>query len=103
MDLSEALKKMRKLNNITQSEAARAAGVSVTQYQKYEYGKNEPTASVLLALADHLDFSLDALLDRNVDQAANICASSDALEVAEAYDAAHPVLQQAMRRMLGLK
>ena len=34
-------------------------------YQFYEYGKNEPTASVLIALADFFDVSLDYLVGRS--------------------------------------
>lgn len=65
MNLHEALKRARKEAKITQSQAAQAAGVSVSMYQFYEYGKNEPTASVLIALADYFDVSLDYLVGRS--------------------------------------
>lgn len=65
MTLPEALKRMRKLKGIPQSKLATAAGVSTTQYQNYEYGKSEPTASVLIALADYFDVSLDYLVGRS--------------------------------------
>lgn len=34
-------------------------------YQYYEYGRSEPTASVLISLADFLDVSLDYLVGRS--------------------------------------
>ena len=65
MRLDEALKRTRTQKGVSQRESARAAGVSVTQYQNYEYGKSEPTASVLIALADYFDVSLDYLVGRS--------------------------------------
>ena len=67
MNLHEALKRCRKEKKTTQKQAAVAAGVSESMYQFYEYGKNEPTASVLLALADYFDVSLDYLVGRSDD------------------------------------
>ncbi len=64
MSLSEAIKRLRLLKNVPQSEMASIAGISTTQYQNYEYGKSEPTASVLIALADYFDVSLDYLCGR---------------------------------------
>lgn len=69
MELNEALRRIRKQKKITQVQAARAAGVSEAMYQFYEYGKNEPTASVLIALADYFDVSLDYLVGRSDDPA----------------------------------
>lgn len=65
MELHEALKRARKRAKATQTQAAQAAGVSVSMYQFYEYGRNEPTASVLIALADFFDVSLDYLCGRS--------------------------------------
>ena len=67
MNLHEALKRCRKEKKTTQKQAAVAAGVSESMYQFYEYGKNEPTASVLIALADFFDVSLDYLVGRSDD------------------------------------
>ena len=69
MELKEALRRFRKQNKITQIQAAKAAGVSEAMCQFYEYGKNEPTASVLIALADYFDVSLDYLVGRSDDPA----------------------------------
>ena len=65
MELPSAFKRFRKDFKITQKQAAAAAGVSEVMYQFYEYGKNEPTASVLIALADYFDVSLDYLVGRS--------------------------------------
>lgn len=67
MTLNESLKRCRKFRKITQKQAAIAAGVSESMYQFYEYGRNEPTASVLIALADYFDVSLDYLVGRSDD------------------------------------
>ena len=67
MKLNEALKRCRKLKKATQKQTAVAAGITEAMYQFYEYGRNEPTASVLLALADYFDVSLDYLVGRSED------------------------------------
>ena len=64
MELKDALRRFRKQNKITQVQAAKAAGITESMYQFYEYGKSEPTASVLIALADHFDVSIDYLVGR---------------------------------------
>lgn len=65
MNLNESIKRARKRAKVTQAQAAQAAGVSLSMYQFYEYGRNEPTASVLIALADFFDVSLDYLCGRS--------------------------------------
>lgn len=65
MDLPNALKRFRKAYKVTQKQAAIAANVSERNYQAYEYGKVVPTATVLLALADYFDVSLDYLCGRS--------------------------------------
>ena len=64
MELKDALRRFRKAQKITQKQAAAAVGVSEAMYQFYEYGRNEPSASVLLALADYFGVSLDYLTGR---------------------------------------
>lgn len=67
MELSIALKRFRKQMKITQKQAAAAANVSERNYQDYEYGKVTPSATVLIALADYFDVSLDYLVGRSDD------------------------------------
>lgn len=65
MPLPDALKRFRKQYKVTQKQAASVAGVAERVYQSYEYGKVVPTASVLIALADAFDVSLDYLVGRS--------------------------------------
>ena len=67
MSLPDALKRFRKLRKVTQKQAASAAGVAERVYQSYEYGKVVPAVTVLIALADYFDVSLDYLVGRSDD------------------------------------
>lgn len=69
MSLSEALRRFRKSVKITQEQAAEVAGVAERVYQSYEYGKVIPAATVLIAIADYFDVSLDYLCGRSDDPA----------------------------------
>lgn len=69
MELKDALRRFRKSYKLTQVQAAKAAGVTEAMYQFYEYGKHEPSVSVLIALADFYDVSLDYLVGRSNDPA----------------------------------
>ena len=69
MSLSEALRRFRKSVKITQKQAAEVAGVAERVYQSYEYGKVILTATVLIAIADYFDVSLDYLCGRSDDPA----------------------------------
>lgn len=65
MSLAEALKRFRKQFKVTQKVAAEVSGVSERVYQSYEYGKVVPTVTILMALADFYDVSLDYLVGRS--------------------------------------
>ena len=67
MSLSDALRRFRSSQGITQKRAAEIAGVAERVYQSYEYGKVVPTVTVLIALADYFDVSLDYLVGRSND------------------------------------
>lgn len=58
------LKELRKLRNVSQVRAGEIAGITSKQIQRYEAGESEPTLSVLLALADYFNVSLDYLVGR---------------------------------------
>lgn len=58
------LKELRKLRNVSQVRAGEIAGITSKQIQRYEAGESEPTLSVLLALADYFNVSLDYLTGR---------------------------------------
>lgn len=67
MSLAEALKRFRKQFKVTQKVAAEVSGVSERVYQSYEYGKVVPTVTILMALADFYDVSLDYIVGRSDD------------------------------------
>lgn len=64
---SDRLIAIRRERNLRQTDVATSAGVSVRGYQYYEKDVKEPTLSVLLALADYFDVSLDYLCGRSDD------------------------------------
>lgn len=64
MTFSERLISLQKEKNVTKVELQQAIGISRTAYYRYEQGEREPTVSVLLALADYFDVSVDYLLGR---------------------------------------
>ena len=58
------LKELRKAKKMSQKHISSSIGVSNTQYQRYEYGEQEPTLKILVSLADFFDVSLDYLVGR---------------------------------------
>ena len=64
MYLANALKRFRKDFNLTQKEVAAHANVDVRTYQNYEYGEIVPSATVLIAIADFYNVSIDYLVGR---------------------------------------
>lgn len=68
-ELSDGLRRFRTQFKLTQKQAAEIAGAAERVYQAYEYGKVIPTATVLLALADYFDVSIDYLVGRSDDPA----------------------------------
>ncbi len=67
MDFPTRLRELRKGKNVSQTVLANNIGVVLKQVQRYEAGQNDPTLSVLLALADFFDVSLDYLVGRSND------------------------------------
>lgn len=65
VNLAAQFKKVRTERNLTQKQTAEGIGVTEQAYQKYEYGKVVPSATVLIALADFFDVSLDYLCGRS--------------------------------------
>ncbi len=60
--LSERLLLLKKQHHALQKDLANAIGKSVREYQRYEYGEHEPTASTIIALAKFYGVSADYLL-----------------------------------------
>ena len=64
-DLAKQFKKVRQERNLTQKQVAEGIGIAEQAYQLYEYGRTVPSATVLIALADYFDVSLDYLCGRS--------------------------------------
>jgi transcriptional regulator with XRE-family HTH domain len=61
MDISEVIRLRRKELGLSQSELAKATGISLRQLARYEAGQQEPGLSGAIALADALGISLAQL------------------------------------------
>lgn len=59
------LKILRKKKGLTQSQLSKALHISQTSISKYERGISEPDLSLLLAMADFFDVSVDLFLRGN--------------------------------------
>lgn len=64
---SERLLAIRKSKSISAKEVAESIGVSKAAMSQFESGKNPPSASVLIDLADYFDVSIDYLVGRSDD------------------------------------
>lgn len=64
MTFSEHLVFLREKRGISQKDLANIIGISTHAYQRFEYAEREPRLSVLIALADFYDISLDELVCR---------------------------------------
>lgn len=63
--LSERLRTLRKERNLTQLLAAEGMDIPFSTYRRYEKNEREPTASVLVQMADFYHVSLDYLVGRS--------------------------------------
>lgn len=61
------IKELRTEKGVTQKEIATQTGISRSVISEYEAGKAEPTANVVIKLADFFDVSTDYLLGRSDD------------------------------------
>lgn len=69
MIFQKRIKELRNAKGVSQVAIAKILGITDRGYRKYEAGDNEPTLSVLIALADYFDVSLDYLVGRSDDPA----------------------------------
>lgn len=65
MEFKTRLKELRKESPYTQKDIAEKLGISVSAYQYYEAGKNEPNIEKLKILADMFNVTLDYLTGRS--------------------------------------
>ena len=63
--LPERMKMLRLREGLRQEDAAKELDISMSAYCRYEYGKREPTASVLWRMADFYDVTIDYLVGRS--------------------------------------
>lgn len=64
MTISKRLTELKTSKNLMQKEIAEGSGVPLRTYQRYENGEREPSASIIVALADFFNVSTDYLLGR---------------------------------------
>lgn len=62
--LAERLLFLRKQRHLKQTDVAKALGISISAYCRYEYGEREPVASVLVRMSDFYGVSTDYLVGR---------------------------------------
>ncbi len=63
--LFERLYTLRNERDLTQQLAAEGMGIPFSTYRRYEKNEREPTASVLVQMADFYGVSLDYLVGRS--------------------------------------
>ena len=64
MDFSKRLKQLRNEKNITQNQLANILSMNIRSIRKYESEEMEPTLSVVIAIADYFNVSIDYLVGR---------------------------------------
>ena len=70
MQLGDKILNLRKQKNWSQSELAKAVGISYAQVGRYETKGSQPSADVLKKIADALDTSTDYLMYGDKDEKA---------------------------------
>jgi transcriptional regulator with XRE-family HTH domain len=64
-DFAERLKELRKAKGVTQRQMADMLGIAERNYQRYETGAVDPTASNTMKIADFFEVPTDYLLGRD--------------------------------------
>ena len=64
-NFNKRLMQLQSEKKLLKKDVAAAIGVTYRHYQRYESGESEPALSVLVALADYFDVSLDYLTGRS--------------------------------------
>lgn len=65
--ISERLQSLKRQKGVMQKDIASSIGLSIRGYQRYEKGERNPTADILIKLADYFDVSIDYLVGRSDD------------------------------------
>ena len=61
--IGKHLRNLRKARNLKQKELADYLGISVAVYSSYENDINEPTLSIVIALAEYYQTTVDNILN----------------------------------------
>jgi len=70
VSIGKQIQKLRKENNLNQSQLAEKIGVSLTQLQRYENKGVQPPADILRKLADAFNVSIDFIVYGNSEEKA---------------------------------
>ena len=65
-NFAEALSKIRKENNLTQTKLAKQTGIKQQNISRWEAGKNLPNIEECVRLADFFGVSLDEFIGREI-------------------------------------
>jgi transcriptional regulator with XRE-family HTH domain len=66
-NFSDRIEELKKAKGIMQKDLAKVVNMPLRTYQRYEYGQREPDTSVLIAVADFFNVSIDYLVGRSDD------------------------------------
>lgn len=58
------LKAARERSGKTQARVAKEAGIAEVSYQRYEYGRNDPAASIAVRIAKAVHSTVEELFDK---------------------------------------
>ncbi len=90
----EAMKRLRKMKKLTQTDVANGVGITFQTYSSYETDNTKPTPEMLCKLADYFNVSLDELLGRSSTPEMFDDARVDRPEILELFEQLSPAQQQ---------
>lgn len=100
MDLKDSIRQKRRARGMTQEQLAEAMNVSAAAVSKWENGQSTPDITMLAALADYFEVSIDALVNYQLHshRREEMVERFRALALSRQYDEAVAVAQEALRR-----
>ncbi len=63
--LNERLSQLQTERGVLKKDIAKAVGISLMAYYRYEKGERQPTADIIIKFADYFNVSADYLLGRS--------------------------------------
>lgn len=100
MELKDSIRQRRRARGMTQEQLAEAMNVSAAAVSKWENGQSTPDITMLAALADYFEVSIDALVDYQLRsrRREEMVERFQALAMSRQYDEAVAMAQDALRR-----